>query len=121
MPFFVCCGLWPLFITAVVMTCFGVLGMFVVRRPVELLSSLVRAPVLAWEGDQEQTFTIPAAEGFNDPPQVELDVHFRRDEILALRMESDQQVKLGTDPFDAPSPMAMAVNVVPGEPTGSSP
>jgi hypothetical protein len=109
--------LWPLMITALVMTSFAVLGMFVVRKPVDLLESLVRAPVLAWEGDQAQTFTVPAAEGFDDPPEVELPVRFRKDEIQALTAASDQRVKVRSEPLSSSSPLVLALNATPGEPS----
>lgn len=108
--------LFPLLITAVVMSVFAVLGMFVVRKPMDMLESLARAPALAWDGDQARTYTIPAAEGFDDPPETELDVRFRRDEIRGLTIASTQQVRIRTEPFDSTSPMALTLNVSPGEP-----
>jgi hypothetical protein len=109
--------LWPLMITALVMTTFAVLGMFIVRRPVNLLENLVRAPILLLEGDQAKPFDVPAAEGFDDPPEVEIPVNFRKDEIRALTVASNQRVKVRSEPEGSSSPLALVLDVAPGEPT----
>jgi ABC-type transport system involved in multi-copper enzyme maturation permease subunit len=109
--------LWPLTITAVVMALLAVLGMFVVRRPVNFLDSLVRAPVLARSGVVTRTFEIaPPPNRFDEPPQSSIDVSFRRDEIRQIEVSSDQKVKFGTESFDKPSPVVVTLDLTPGEP-----
>jgi ABC-type transport system involved in multi-copper enzyme maturation permease subunit len=92
--------LWPLFIMAVVMAGCAIFGLIVVRRPTEMLESLVRGPVIAAEGNVPYPAQLPApANAFDDPPEVAIDVNFRRDEIQALTVTSDQHIKLRTEPF----------------------
>jgi ABC-type transport system involved in multi-copper enzyme maturation permease subunit len=91
--------LWPLFVTALVMAGCSLFGLFIVRRPTELLDSLVRWPVLAVEGNPVYTHELPPAVGFDDPPEVTLDVNFRRDEIRAISVTSDQHVRVRSESF----------------------
>src|SRR5262245_43654523 len=92
--------LWPLVIMALVMSGFGAFGLVIVRRPTELLDSLVRWPVVALRGTQERTYDLPApASAFDDPPEVELGVNFRRDEIRSITARSNQHVRIRTEPF----------------------
>lgn len=108
--------LYPLFIGAIAMTVFALLGMFIVRRPVELLDSLVRAPVLATSGTSPVTHTIEAPPNqFDEPPTVEIPVTIRRTEIRQLTFASDQKVKIRTEPFDQQSAVALTIDVPPGE------
>src|SRR5207249_9466814 len=73
--------LWPLFITALVMAGCSLFGLFIVRKPADLLDSLARWPVLAIQGDRAHPYEMqPPAGPFDDPPEVILDVNFRRDE-----------------------------------------
>jgi len=91
--------LWPLFIAALVMTGFAVFGLFIVRKPTELLESLVRGPQLALEGDATMTRDLAApANPVEDPVEQEVPVNFRRDEIRGLVFKSDQRVKLRSEP-----------------------
>ena len=108
--------LWPLFITAVVMTVFAVLGLMIVRRPTELIESLARAPALARQGVDPRTHTIDAPPNqFDEPPQTPIDVSFRRNEIRQITIESDQKIKVRTEPFDRESAVAVTLDVAPGE------
>src|SRR5205085_7894550 len=52
--------LWPLLITALVMAGCSLFGLFIVRKPAELLDSLVRGPVLMVEGDVAYPQELPA-------------------------------------------------------------
>jgi ABC-type transport system involved in multi-copper enzyme maturation permease subunit len=104
--------LWPLCITALIMTALAVLGLFIVRRPMELMESLGRAPILATQGTVKESHTIPAPENqFDEPPTVEIPVHFRRTEIRELTIETDQRVKVRTAPFEEESAVAAMVDV----------
>src|SRR5207244_4274254 len=77
--------LWPLFITALVMTGLALFGLFIVRKPAELLDSLVRWPAVACRPEVGFPNEIPApANAFDEPPEVLLNVNFRREEIRAL-------------------------------------
>jgi ABC-type transport system involved in multi-copper enzyme maturation permease subunit len=112
--------LWPLFITALVMAGCALFGLFIVRRPSELLDSLARWPVLAVEGASvtypPQAIPAPPSE-FDEPAEVEIPVNFRRDEIRSLEVRSDQRIKLRSEPFKAttdPS-LLMALDVPAGE------
>jgi ABC-type transport system involved in multi-copper enzyme maturation permease subunit len=94
--------LWPLFITALVMAGCSLFGLFIVRKPMELLDSLVRWPQIATRPDVSYPLAIPApANALDDPQEVTLDVSFRRDEIRALTVTSDQHVRVRSEPFTA--------------------
>ena len=107
--------LWPLFITAIVLSVFAVLGLFVVRRPVQLLSDLARWPMLARRGETVKTYEIPASSAFEEPKTIEIPVSFRKDEIQELDFKSDQPVKVRTEPFEQPSLIAITFDVRPDE------
>ncbi len=108
--------LWPLFITALIMTALAVLGLFIVRRPMELVESLGRAPILATQGTQRQTHTIDAPPNqYDEPPTVEIPVNFRRTEIRELTVETDQRNKVRTAPFGEESAVAVMVDVPAGD------
>lgn len=110
--------LWPLFITAVVMAGCSLFGLFIVRKPVEMLDSLVRWPTLATRPTVPYAFELPAPpNAFDDPAEVILDVSLRRDEIRALTITSDQHVRLRSEPFGstADSSLMVALDVPAGE------
>jgi ABC-type transport system involved in multi-copper enzyme maturation permease subunit len=108
--------LWPLLITAVVMTVLSALGLLIVRRPGELLESLARAPAIMREGVTTKSHTIDAPPNqFDEPPAVAIPVSFRRTEIRQIVVESDQKVKVRTEPFDRESAVAVMLDVAPGE------
>jgi ABC-type transport system involved in multi-copper enzyme maturation permease subunit len=92
--------LWPLFIMGLVMAGWAVFGLVVVRRPTELLESLVRWPGLAIQGNTVFRGEVaPSRNAFDDPPEVAIDVDFRKDEIRAFTVRSDQHVRVRTEPF----------------------
>ena len=108
--------LWPLTITAVVMTVLALLGLFVVRKPMSFLDSLVRAPVLARAGVGPRTYEIAAPPNqFDEPPETAIDVSFRRNEIRQITVKTDQRVKLRTESFDKQSPVALTIDIPAGE------
>ncbi len=108
--------LWPLTISAVVMAVLALLGMFVVRKPMSFLDSLVRAPVLARAGVVTRTFEIAAPANLADePPESAIDVSFRKDEIRQIAVSSDQKVKFRTESFDKQSPVAVTFDIPPGQ------
>jgi ABC-type transport system involved in multi-copper enzyme maturation permease subunit len=108
--------LWPLTITAIVMSLLAVLGLFVVRNPTNFLDSLVRAPILARSGVVTRVHEIAAAPNqFDEPPEVAIDVSFRRDEIRRIDVASDQRVKVRTESFSKQSPVAVTLDVPAGE------
>ncbi|ADB17868.1 hypothetical protein Psta_3204 [Pirellula staleyi DSM 6068] len=93
-------ALWPVLITTIVFAVFGVLGIFVVRKPSELLSSLARIPAMRTEGQVTQEFVLKApATAIDDPVIEEKAVSFDRDEIRQLRFVADQRVKISSMPF----------------------
>jgi ABC-type transport system involved in multi-copper enzyme maturation permease subunit len=109
--------LWPLFITGLVMAALAVLGIFIVRKPLDLLGSLARAPSLVSGGVDTQTHTIPPPPNqFDEPPVQEIPVSFLRTEIRELTITSDQRVKVRTEPFNQESAVAITIEVKPGEP-----
>jgi ABC-type transport system involved in multi-copper enzyme maturation permease subunit len=94
--------LWPLLITALVMAGCSLFGLFIVRKPTELLDSLVRWPVLKMEGNAPYVKELPPPpNAFDDPPEVAIDVNFRKDEIRALTVNSNQHVRVRSEPFSA--------------------
>lgn len=108
--------LWPLLITAIVMSVFSVVGLVVVRKPTELLDSLVRWPKLTTAGTVTRPYEIPPPPNeFEDPPETTIDVNFRKDEIREISARADQQVKVRTESFEVGSPIAFTLTVPPGE------
>jgi ABC-type transport system involved in multi-copper enzyme maturation permease subunit len=96
--------LWPLFIIALVMAGCAVFGLVIVRKPTELLDSLARWPVVAVEPRVVFTARLDAPpNAFDEPAEQIVDVNIRRDEIRSLSVESDQRVRLRSEPFSATS------------------
>ena len=91
--------LWPLLIAALVMAGCSLFGLFIVRKPTELLDSLVRWPVLAVEGNRPQVVTLDAPPEFDEPSEVEVPVNFRKDEIRAVIVSADQHVRIRSEKF----------------------
>jgi ABC-type transport system involved in multi-copper enzyme maturation permease subunit len=110
--------LWPLYITAIVMTVLAVIGLFIVRKPEDLLASLARVPALMSEGEVTQSHQVYAPPNpFDEPPVSEIAVSFRRNEIRELNFTSDQRIKVRTEPFAQQSLVATTFDVKPGEQT----
>ena len=108
--------LFPLFVTALVMTAFTLMGFLVVREPLDLLESLARYPAMAG-GGVVKDFTIPAPPNeFDDPPEEIVKVSFRKDEIRQLTVKSDQRAKVSSDPFESPRPYSLSFDLTAGEP-----
>ncbi|MDX1946288.1 MAG: hypothetical protein SFU86_12885 [Pirellulaceae bacterium] len=104
--------LWPLLWICVVMSVFSVLGLFIVREPLDYLDSLARLPLLAREGMVTQTVVIPAPPNeFDDPIETAVPVSFRRTEIREIRLASDQRLKVRTEPFAQASLIAVLLDV----------
>jgi ABC-type transport system involved in multi-copper enzyme maturation permease subunit len=95
--------LWPLTVTVLAMAGFSLFGLIVVRRPLELLDSLARWPVLAVTGDARfETVLDPPPSEFDEPAEVEVPVRFRKDEIRGLVVRADQHVRLRSESFTSP-------------------
>jgi ABC-type transport system involved in multi-copper enzyme maturation permease subunit len=111
--------LWPLLVTAIVMAGCSVFGLFIVRKPIELLDSLRRWPVIAMEGNPifiREIEAVPPG-SFDEPTEQIIDVKFRKDEIRALSATSDQHVRIRSEQFSSiadPSTM-LALDVPAGE------
>jgi ABC-type transport system involved in multi-copper enzyme maturation permease subunit len=95
--------LWPLLITALVMAGCAAFGLFIVRKPMDLLDSLARWPVIALEGNPVFAHELEAVPpgSFEEPAEQILDVQFRKDEIQALDVTSDQHVRVRSERFAA--------------------
>jgi ABC-type transport system involved in multi-copper enzyme maturation permease subunit len=108
--------LWPLFITGLVMTALAVLGLFIVRKPGDLLASLARVPELARQGVVTTPHTIDGAPNQFDEPEIkEIPVSFFRTEIRRLDIKSNERVKVRTESFGQESPVAITFDVSGGE------
>jgi ABC-type transport system involved in multi-copper enzyme maturation permease subunit len=104
--------LWPLLITALVMAGCSLFGLFIVRKPVELLDSLVRWPVIAAQPAVARPYPLPAPpNAFDDPEEVILDVSMRRDEVRAITVSSDQHVRVRSEPFSSTSDPSLMVSL----------
>src|SRR5262245_11023176 len=87
--------LWPLLIAALVMAGCAVFGLFIVRKPMELLDSLARWPAIAIKPNEPFTARLDAPpNAFDEPAEQIVDVNIRRDEIRSLTVESDQRIRL---------------------------
>jgi ABC-type transport system involved in multi-copper enzyme maturation permease subunit len=81
----------------------GVLGTFVlrpVRESVEILASL---PRLIEVGTATMTFTVPGTPGADGdelviPPVHDIDIQFRGEELVALMVESSENISVAQDP-----------------------
>jgi ABC-type transport system involved in multi-copper enzyme maturation permease subunit len=96
--------LWPLLITALVMAGCSLFGLFIVRKPMDLLDSLRRWPELAMK--PVETFDRPLEappNAFDEPVEHILDVRFRRDEIQSLAVKSDQHIRIRSENFSSPA------------------
>lgn len=111
--------LWPLTVTVLAMAGFSLFGLIVVRRPLELLDSLARWPVLAIAGDARfEKVLDPPPSQFDEPAEVEVPVRFRKDEIRVLVVSADQHVRLRSESFAAPiDPSLVLVLDVPANET----
>jgi hypothetical protein len=108
--------LWPLTITAIVMSVMALLGLFIVRQPTRFLESIARAPTMARQGTVSTTFDLPAPPNeLDEPVEVPLDVNFRRGEIREIVVQADQRIKLRTEPFDKESAVAVTIDAPAGE------
>ncbi|HEY2412031.1 MAG TPA: ABC transporter permease subunit [Pirellulaceae bacterium] len=111
--------LWPLLITALVMAGCAVFGLFIVRKPMDLLDSLARWPVIAIEGNPTWSPKLEAVPpgSFEEPAEQIIDVQFRRDEIRRLSVTSDQHVRLRSDQFNSTADPAttLALDIPAGE------
>lgn len=92
----------PLFVVAVSLASFGLLGTLLVREPLDLLSSLARLPYM---GARTETFDVPvsgledAQADFSEPVTHELPVSIGQSETRFLTFRSDQNLSLSTRPF----------------------
>ena len=104
--------LWPLLVLSAVLTGGALFGLFIVRKPADLLDSLVRWPVLMSQGDYLKTVEVAAAPtAFDDPPEMEIDVNFRRDEARSLIIKSDQRVRLRSESFNLQVDPSLILNL----------
>jgi ABC-type transport system involved in multi-copper enzyme maturation permease subunit len=102
--------LWPLMITALVMAGCALFGLFIVRKPMELLDSLVRWPVIASQPVVTTPYDLPAPpNAFDDPEEMILDVNFRRDEVREITVSSDQRVRVRSEPFTSTAEESLMV------------
>jgi ABC-type transport system involved in multi-copper enzyme maturation permease subunit len=105
--------LWPLFITVLVMAGCALFGLFIVRKPMDLLDSLARWPVLAVEGNPsfaQKLEAVPAG-SFDEPSEQILTVRFRKDEIQALSVTSDQHVRIRSEQFSSTADNSLMLNL----------
>lgn len=95
--------LWPLVITALVMAGCSLFGLFIVRKPMDLLDSLARWPVLTTDPNPTWTPKLEAvpAGSFDEPAEQIIDVQFRRDEVQAISVTSDQHIRVRSDQFNS--------------------
>lgn len=102
--------LWPLFITALVLAGCAVFGLFIVRKPMEMLDSLARWPALTAQPTLNRPYDLSAPpNAFDDPEEIILDVNFRRDEVRAITVTSDQHVRVRSEPFNSTSDQSLIV------------
>jgi ABC-type transport system involved in multi-copper enzyme maturation permease subunit len=111
--------LFPLLIVGIVMSVLALLGLVVVRQPMTLMESLLRYPALAAGGTVTTSHTVDAPPNeFDEPPELTIPVNFRRDEIRALIVKSDQRVRVTSNSVDNPSPIAIVLDIAADEAGG---
>lgn len=95
--------LWPVFLTAVSVAAFGIVGAIFVQDPAGLLASLTRLPAVGTTS--LPPFQIPVSE-LEDPddPFSELEAHtipvsIKVEELRSLTFESDQRLSVASRPF----------------------
>jgi ABC-type transport system involved in multi-copper enzyme maturation permease subunit len=104
--------LLPLFVIVCCLASFGILGLTIVRKPVELLSSVAAYPNLLARGDVTETYPIPAAANdFQEPQEVAIPVKIRKLELVQMILRGDQRMKVRTESFGTPSFAGETLNV----------
>lgn len=96
-------ALWPIFLTAVSVGAFGIVGAIFVQDPVGLLGSLTRLPAVGTTS--LPPFQIPVSQ-LEDPddPFSELEAHripvsINVEELRSMTLESDQRLSIASRPF----------------------
>lgn len=111
-------ALWPLFWFTVGLAAFGIVGVLVVRDPLDLLRSLARLPS---SGARISVYDVPVSkpedpsDEFSDLSTYELAVDFPGAELQSLTFRSDQNVTVATRPFVDVKPGA-SLDVIAEEP-----
>lgn len=121
--------LLPLFVVTCCLAAFGVLGLTIVRKPLELLENVWAYPQLVTRGSITRPYDIPAATSdFQEPKEVPIPVDIRKIELVQMILRGDQRMKVKTETFEKFSFAAETLDIVPGQDTvwyknadGSSP
>jgi ABC-type transport system involved in multi-copper enzyme maturation permease subunit len=100
-----------IFGVVVALAVFGVLGLFVVRRPAEMIDALLRLPQL---GVHTATFEIAAPPADDVAAEQAIEVSFRRNEIYSLQLSADEPLTVSAFAQDDPG-LPTNFNVKPGE------
>lgn len=100
-----------IFAVVVALAVFGVLGLFIVRRPAEMIEALLRWPQL---GTHTTTFEIDAPPTDDVATEQSIAVSFRRSEIHELKFSAEEPLSISAYAADDPG-LPVRFNVKPGE------
>jgi hypothetical protein len=105
--------LQPIMAVAIALAIFGVVGTVVVRRPAEMVESLLRWPTLG-----EDTFVARIDPAPDDDPNREqaITVSFRRNEVKEMRLAADEPLSVSAFAADDVG-LPIRFSVKPGEET----
>lgn len=104
-------ALQPIFAATVVLAIFGVVGVLVVRRPVEMVEALTRWPSL---GTSEYTFQVEAPPEGEAAKEQAIEVAFRRGELRELHLSASEPLSVSPLAADDPG-LPIRFTVKPGE------
>jgi hypothetical protein len=99
--------LQPIFAVTVILAIFGIVGVMVVRRPMEMVEALVRWPSL---GTTEYTFKIDAPPDNGPAKDQIVEVNFRSNELQELHLSAGEQLTISAfEPDDPGLPVRLTV------------
>jgi len=112
--------LYYVLIVASVFAGIAILGTFALRPAGESMEILASLPRLSQVGTRQYTFIVPGTPAADDeelvlPPAHEFPMSFRGDELVALRVESTENISVAQDP-DIEMDTMDSTNIKAGEP-----
>ncbi len=103
--------LQPILAITLALVAFGIVGTVVVRRPGEMMESLLRASQL---GERTQVFDIEAPPETDVAKEQTIDLSFRRSELVEMRFESAEPLAVSAFAKDDPG-LPVKFLIKPGE------
>ncbi|MFN0021922.1 MAG: ABC transporter permease [Pirellulaceae bacterium] len=104
--------LMPLFVVVCCLAAFGILGVTIVRKPMQLLENVWAYPKLVARGTVKESYQIPAATNdFQEPKEIAVPVEIRKKELMQMILRGDQRMRVRTESFEKNNFAAEILNV----------